>query len=106
MTELAPTAIALVTSPEYRTPPSEMIGISQRLATSEHSCIDVIIGMPIPATTRVVQIEPEPIPIFTASTPRSISAWVASHVATFQAIKFTEGYAALSFPIIFMTPAE
>ena len=46
--------------------------------------IAVIIGTPMPATTRVVQIEPAPMPTFTASTPRSISASVAfggRHVA-------------------------
>ena len=33
------------------------------------SAIAVIWGMPVPETTRVVQIEPGPIPTFTASTP-------------------------------------
>ena len=46
----------------------------------------VICGTPTPATTRVVQIEPGPMPTFTASTPASISAWVASAVATLPAI--------------------
>ena len=32
-------------------------------------------GTPTPATMRVVQIEPGPIPTFTASAPASISAW-------------------------------
>jgi hypothetical protein len=45
----------------------------------------VIIGTPMPATMRVVQIEPAPMPTFTASTPRSISASVASPVATLPA---------------------
>ena len=38
--------------------------------------------MPTPATTRVVQIEPGPMPIFTASAPWSISALAPSAVAT------------------------
>ena len=38
---------------------------------------------------RVVQIEPAPMPTFTASTPSSISASVASAVATFPAITST-----------------
>jgi hypothetical protein len=29
----------------------------------------VTIGTPMPATTRVVQIDPAPMPIYTASTP-------------------------------------
>ena len=37
----------------------------------------VIIGTPMPAMTRVVQIEPAPMPTLTASTPSSMSARVA-----------------------------
>ena len=37
--------------------------------------IAVICGTPIPATIRVVQIEPGPIPTLTASTPALISAY-------------------------------
>ena len=36
--------------------------------------IAVIIGTPMPAMMRVVQIEPAPMPTFTASTPSAISA--------------------------------
>ena len=71
---LAPTASALVMSPEKRMPPSAMIGMSCRSAACAQSMIAVIIGTPMPATTRVVQIEPAPMPTFTASTPSSISA--------------------------------
>jgi hypothetical protein len=42
-------------------------------------------GTPTPATTRVVQIEPGPIPTLTASAPAPISALVASPVATLPA---------------------
>ena len=45
-----------------------------------------ICGTPIPATTRVVQMDPGPIPTFTASTPASIKALAASPVATLPAI--------------------
>ena len=38
-------------------------------------------GTPTPATMRVVQIEPGPIPTFTASAPESISAFVAYQVS-------------------------
>ena len=40
--------------------------------------IAVSCGTPTPATTRVVQIEPGPMPTFTASAPAPISAVVAS----------------------------
>ena len=53
--------------------------------------IDVIIGTPMPAITRVVQIEPAPMPTFTASTPRAMSASVASAVATLPAMRSTAG---------------
>ena len=65
-------------------PPSAMIGTLCRAAARAHSITDVIIGTPMPATTRVVQMEPAPMPTLTASTPASISASVASarrHVA-------------------------
>ena len=48
--------------------------------------IGEICGTPIPATTRVVQMEPGPIPTLTASAPASIRALAASPVATFPAI--------------------
>lgn len=40
-------------------------------------------GTPTPATTLVVQIEPGPIPTFTAATPASISSFAASAVTIF-----------------------
>ena len=46
-------------------------------------------GTPTPATTRVVQIEPGPIPILTASAPASTSAFTASAVATLPAMTST-----------------
>ncbi len=55
-------------------PPSAMIGTSCGAAARAQSAIAVIIGTPMPATTRVVQIDPAPMPTLTASTPRSISA--------------------------------
>jgi hypothetical protein len=38
----------------------------------------VICGTPTPATMRVVQIDPGPIPTFTPSAPASTSAFAAS----------------------------
>ena len=70
-------------------PPSAMIGTLCGAAARAHSAIAVIIGTPMPATTRVVQIEPAPMPTLTASTPRSISASVASAVATLPATMST-----------------
>ena len=72
-------------------PPSAMIGTSRSAAARAHSAIAVIIGTPMPATTRVVQIEPAPMPTLTASTPRSMSARVASAVATLPATRSTSG---------------
>ena len=46
-------------------------------------------GTPTPATMRVVQIEPGPMPTLTASAPASISALVPSAVATLPAITCT-----------------
>ena len=72
-------------------PPSAMTGTSCGAAARAHSAIAVIIGTPMPATTRVVQIEPAPMPTLTASTPSSISASVASAVATLPATRSTFG---------------
>ena len=47
-------------------------------------------GTPTPATMRVVQIEPGPMPTLTASAPASISACVPSAVATLPAMMRTE----------------
>ena len=65
----APQANAFVMSPEYLIPPSAITGISCFLASSTQLIIAVICGTPIPVTTRVVHIDPGPIPTFTASTP-------------------------------------
>ena len=65
ITAAAPAAIALVTSPEYLMPPSAMMGTPWRSATRAQSLIAVICGTPTPATTRVVQMLPGPMPTFT-----------------------------------------
>ena len=66
----------------------------------------MICGTPIPATTRVVQIEPGPIPTLTASAPASISAFVASAVATLPAITCKSGNFSLIMRTQFRTFAE
>src|ERR1043166_3839825 len=50
MTDAAPAAIALTTSPEYLTPPSAMTGTSSAPRTA--SSMAVIWGTPTPVTTR------------------------------------------------------
>ena len=65
-------------------PPSAMTGTRPAAALAQWS-IAVICGTPTPETTRVVQIEPGPIPTFTASAPASIKARVPSAVATLPA---------------------
>ena len=69
MTELAPAAMALATSPENLMPPSAIKGIFFFFKASYTSLIAVICGTPTPATIRVVQIYPGPIPTFTLSAP-------------------------------------
>ena len=51
-----------------------------------------ICGTPTPATTRVVQMEPGPMPTFTASAPASIRAAAASPVAMLPARTCMDGY--------------
>ena len=58
----------------------------------------------MPATMRVVQIAPGPIPTFTASAPALIKARVASAVATFPAIIWTFGKCFFIFFTAFITP--
>jgi len=48
-------------------------------------------GTPIPAMTRVVQMEPGPIPTLTASTPASTSFWAPPGRAVFPPINSTDG---------------
>ena len=81
----APAAIALARSPEYLMPPSAITGTPASRAASTASMIAVSCGTPTPATMRVVQIEPGPMPTFTASAPASISALAPSAVATLPA---------------------
>ena len=77
MTVSAPAAKALHTSPEKRIPPSAIIGTAPFTAAATLAMAEIC-GTPTPVTTRVVQIEPGPIPTLTASTPaliKSIAAW-------------------------------
>src|ERR1700737_1773379 len=94
MTVSAPAAIAFAMSPEDVTPPSAITGTPWRAATSAQSWTAVTCGTPTPATTRVVQIEPGPMPTFKASTPAAISASAASAVRMLPAASWTSGAAA------------
>jgi hypothetical protein len=85
MTVLAPHAMAFTTSPLYLMPPSAMMGTPCLRPTAAQSRMAVTCGMPMPATTRVVQMEPGPMPTLTASAPASMSASVAAAVATLPA---------------------
>src|SRR5690554_1920793 len=82
MTDEAPAANALTISPEYRSPPSAITGTPMGFKTSETSMMAVSWGTPTPATTRVVQMEPGPMPTFTASAPASAKYLPPSAVAT------------------------
>ena len=89
MTQSAPAAIALATSPEYLMPPSAIIGTLAARAAAAQFMIAESCGTPTPATIRVVQMEPGPMPTFIASAPASISALVPSAVATLPATSTT-----------------
>ena len=65
-------------------------------ATQAASYTAVICGTPIPATTRVVQMEPGPMPTLIASAPAAISASAAEAVAILPAINDTFGKAAFT----------
>src|SRR5699024_6055438 len=91
MTACAPAASALMISPEYLIPPSAITGTPYFSASSAQSWTAVICGTPTPATTRVVQIDPGPIPTLTIDAPALISSFVASFVATFPAVMASDG---------------
>ena len=74
----APAAMALARSPEYLIPPSAMTGTPEPLAARAASATAVSCGTPTPATMRVVQMLPGPMPTLMASAPASIRARAAS----------------------------
>ena len=89
MAQCAPAAIAFARSPEYLMPPSAITGVPVLRAASTASMIAVSCGTPTPATIRVVQIEPGPMPTLMESAPESISALAPSAVATLPATTCT-----------------
>ena len=70
-------------------PPSAITGVSVFCAASTASMMAVSCGTPTPATMRVVQIEPGPMPTLIASAPASISALAPSAVAILPATTWT-----------------
>ncbi len=70
-------------------PPSAITGMPAFFAASTASMMAVSCGTPTPATMRVVQIEPGPMPTLMASAPQSISALAPSAVATLPATTCT-----------------
>ena len=90
--------MALVMSPEYLIPPSEISGTPEPRVARAHSAIAVICGTPAPLTTRVVQMEPGPMPTLIPSAPRLIKSRAPSKVATLPAIRSTSGSLRLMVP--------
>ena len=95
ITQLPPAASAFTTSPEYRRPPSAIIGTPVPSSASATSKIALNCGTPTPAMIRVVQILPGPIPTFTPSAPFSTKNRAASAVAIFPTTTSKSGYLAL-----------
>ena len=78
ITALAPAAMALVMSPEYLMPPSAMMATLVPSAARAASMTAVSCGTPAPVTTRVVQMEPGPIPTLRPSIPSEINSLAPS----------------------------
>src|SRR5580700_9179221 len=93
-------------SPEKRMPPSEISGTFASLRAAATLATAEICGTPTPATMRVVQIEPGPMPTLTASAPASTSARAASAVAMLPAITWLSAQRALIRFTVSMTPFE
>src|SRR5690606_577072 len=91
ITALAPATMALDRSPEKRMPPSAIIGTPVPSSAAETLAMAEICGTPTPATMRVVQIEPGPIPTLTASAPALTRSSAASAVAMLPPITWTFG---------------
>ena len=81
ITASAPAAKAFARSPEYLIPPSEIILTFLFFNPFLTDRIALNCGTPIPATNRVVHIEPGPIPTLIISTPSLIKYLAASGVA-------------------------
>ena len=78
ITHDAPAASAFEMSPEYLMPPSAMMATSVPFAALAASMMAVNCGTPAPVTTRVVQMEPGPMPTFSPSMPSEINSFAPS----------------------------
>ncbi len=87
-------------------PPSAIIETPCFRASVAQSKTAVICGTPTPATTRVVQIEPGPIPTLMTEAPASIKSRVASAVATLPAMIGKFGYSSRNSRTLTRTPSE
>jgi hypothetical protein len=87
-------------------PPSAIIGTSVPKPARRTLSMAVICGTPTPATMRVVQIEPGPMPTLTPSAPASTSARAASAVAMLPPITSTCGKVRLTQRTRSSTPCE
>ena len=76
----------MVTSPEFLIPPSEITGTSYSLDIFTLSRIAVNCGTPDPVITLVIQIDSDPTPTLTASTPALIKSSAPFPVAMLPAI--------------------
>src|SRR6266571_4007805 len=106
MTTEAPAAMALVISPEYFTPPSAITGTPVPFAARAASTMAVICGTPAPVTTRVVQMDPGPMPTLRPSKPRAMRSRAPSYVPTFPATSCILGRRCLTERIASMTRVE
>ncbi len=107
ITESAPAAIALAMSPLYLMPPSAITGTSFLTQVSTTPSTAVSCGTPTPETILVVQMDPGPIPTFTASAPASMSISAAAPVAMLPAIIWAPSAACSRISLtVLMTPWE
>ena len=87
-------------------PPSAMNGTPVPRNASSTLLTALICGTPTPATIRVVQIEPGPIPTLTPSAPASTNANAAAPVAILPPITCTSGKFFLTQVTRSNTPCE
>ncbi|MCY1286493.1 hypothetical protein D9M70_354690 [compost metagenome] len=87
-------------------PPSAISGTPLPASAAATLATAEICGTPTPATIRVVQIEPGPMPTLTPSAPASTSALAASPVAMLPPITWTSGKVCLTQRTRSITPWE
>jgi hypothetical protein len=87
-------------------PPSAISGTPLSLSASATLDTAVICGTPTPATMRVVQIEPGPMPTLTASAPAATRSSAPAGVTMLPAMSCSSGQRALSFATISSTPRQ